>query len=399
MKNNRQRIKLALLAFAFVFSVFFICVQPVWADENELTSTDCVEALAPLWDRLALLNAQEVESLVNIFKELNLALFSGINGNPPVLTTQQQFVLKSKYCLDYSGLLLPQVFDAYVNTHQSKGTGGYAGFVQAISPVNRDLTYLADLYEILRNALPLCYRVEMNHTWNWGESERLEFYVQLLQTIKFDPAGNISCPQFDALVEQYIINVSKLTKKDLDDAGFNCQLFAAAINQLTPEEKTELTGILTKMGLGSASLIKGNVFLEKVYPMDPEPDHAGTLVKVKKNGDVVASAASLSNGSYEVVGLAAGNYQVSFDRPDGSWKEEIRSVTLGESEVKTLADVLLRLGDMNDDGTINILDLLWMAARMGLDPATNPEAQKADVNKDGQVNILDLLRVANNLGL
>jgi hypothetical protein len=36
---------------------------------------------------------------------------------------------------------------------------------------------------------------------------------------------------------------------------------------------------------------------------------------------------------------------------------------------------------------------------MGLDPATNPEAEKADVNKDGQVNILDLLRVANNLGL
>ncbi|KFD41681.1 hypothetical protein DK28_0206590 [Peptococcaceae bacterium SCADC1_2_3] len=397
MKDTRQRLKLALLAFAFTFSVLFICAPPVWADENELTSTDCVEALTPVWDRLALLNAQEVESLVNILKELNLALFSGINGNPPVLTAQQQFVLKSKYALDYSGLLLPQVLDAYVNTHQSKGAGGYAGFVQAVSPVNRDVTYLADLYETLRNALPLSYRVEMNHTWGWGERERLEFYIKLLKTIKLDPAGNISCPRFDALVERYIINVSKITKKDLDDAGFNCQLFAAAILQLTSEEKTTLAGILTKIGLGSASLIKGNVFLEKVYPADPEPNHAGTLVKVKKNGDVVASAASLPSGSYEVGSLSAGSYQASFDRPDGSWKEEIRPVTLGEGEVKTLEDVLLRLGDMNDDGTINILDLLWMAARMG--PVTGPESQKADVNKDGQVNILDLLRVAQNMGL
>lgn len=52
--------------------------------------------------------------------------------------------------------------------------------------------------------------------------------------------------------------------------------------------------------------------------------------------------------------------------------------------------------DMNSDGSINILDLLWMAQRIG--PVHSEESNKADVNQDNQVNILDLLIVEQNLG-
>lgn len=48
--------------------------------------------------------------------------------------------------------------------------------------------------------------------------------------------------------------------------------------------------------------------------------------------------------------------------------------------------------DVNEDGVINILDLTFVASRLGQDDP------KADVNGDGIVNILDLVRVAQNLG-
>ena len=48
--------------------------------------------------------------------------------------------------------------------------------------------------------------------------------------------------------------------------------------------------------------------------------------------------------------------------------------------------------DVNDDGTVNILDLVLVTSRFG---QTDP---KADVNGDGTVNILDLTLVAQNFG-
>ena len=48
--------------------------------------------------------------------------------------------------------------------------------------------------------------------------------------------------------------------------------------------------------------------------------------------------------------------------------------------------------DVNADGTVNILDLVFVASHFG---QTNP---KADVNADGTVNILDLTLIAQNFG-
>ena len=48
--------------------------------------------------------------------------------------------------------------------------------------------------------------------------------------------------------------------------------------------------------------------------------------------------------------------------------------------------------DVNADGTVNILDLVFVASRFGqIDPS-------ADVNADGTVNILDLTLIAQNFG-
>ena len=52
-------------------------------------------------------------------------------------------------------------------------------------------------------------------------------------------------------------------------------------------------------------------------------------------------------------------------------------------------------GDVNNDGTVNILDLVLVGQNLGQKPPSDP---RADVNNDGQVNVLDLVFVAERLG-
>ena len=55
------------------------------------------------------------------------------------------------------------------------------------------------------------------------------------------------------------------------------------------------------------------------------------------------------------------------------------------------------LEDVNNDGVVNILDLVIVANAFG-QPADQNSEQNPDVNRDASVNILDLVRVANRLG-
>ena len=52
-------------------------------------------------------------------------------------------------------------------------------------------------------------------------------------------------------------------------------------------------------------------------------------------------------------------------------------------------------GDVNQDGSVNVLDIILVAQNLGQKSPSNP---RVDVNKDGQVNILDLVFVAERLG-
>ena len=51
-------------------------------------------------------------------------------------------------------------------------------------------------------------------------------------------------------------------------------------------------------------------------------------------------------------------------------------------------------GDVNQDGIVNVLDMIFVAQNFGQEP---PSDSRTDVNKDGQVNILDLIFVAERL--
>lgn len=141
--------------------------------------------------------------------------------------------------------------------------------------------------------------------------------------------------------------------------------------------------------------INGFAKLEKVKPSDPEPNHTGTEVKATQDGSPAGTVTTGSDGFYAINSVAAGNCDLAFTHPGGSWKKVTKTVNVKAGEVTDAGTVILYLGDMNGDGSINILDLLWMASKIG--PA-GEQSQIANVNGDNQVNILDLLRVASNVG-
>ena len=71
----------------------------------------------------------------------------------------------------------------------------------------------------------------------------------------------------------------------------------------------------------------------------------------------------------------------AFNRLTADFTEIVR-FEVGDSSISAKLDV-------NEDGEINILDLVVIAQ------AFNTENDNADVNDDGVVNILDLVAVAN----
>ena len=60
-------------------------------------------------------------------------------------------------------------------------------------------------------------------------------------------------------------------------------------------------------------------------------------------------------------------------------------------------DVSTLLEDVNKDGTVNIQDLVLVAAAFG-QPGDRNALQNPDVNRDGTVNVLDMIRVSNSFG-
>ena len=100
----------------------------------------------------------------------------------------------------------------------------------------------------------------------------------------------------------------------------------------------------------------------------------------------------LMTGTFEVLAVKASTVSVSgyLTASNG-----LRSIPTFES-----AEVVVPLlGDVNRDGTVNILDLILVASSFG--QPVPAEGNPADVNEDGVVNIVDLVKVAgafNNTG-
>lgn len=208
--------------------------------------------------------------------------------------------------------------------------------------------------------------------------------------------GRYGMPADDAFVGRLIVHGTTNDrdkpiqfKVKIGDVGYTAQTVPETVTYQGSMNKRQVDLIIP------TASIKGFAKLEKAKLSDPEPDHAGTEVKASQGSSLVETVTTSSDGSYTVTGVAAGDSVLVFTHPGGSWKKVTKTINVKTGVVTDAGTVTLYLGDMNADGSINILDLLWMASKMG---PVNEQSQKADVNSDNQVNILDLLRVSSNIG-
>ena len=122
----------------------------------------------------------------------------------------------------------------------------------------------------------------------------------------------------------------------------------------------------------------------------------GVLFKVMLNGQAefehftktpgwVDAQISLSelSGEFALLELVTDSGEHTYS-DSAQWADLLITTDSGESN-----------GDVNQDGTVNILDLVLVGQNLGQKPPSDP---KADVNKDGQINILDLVFIAEHLG-
>ncbi|MBS1248914.1 MAG: hypothetical protein MAG431_00484 [Chloroflexi bacterium] len=117
-------------------------------------------------------------------------------------------------------------------------------------------------------------------------------------------------------------------------------------------------------------------------------DDSGANITAMGGSAGAFSASTKATGYYELT-LPADTYNLTADMGQYLKGEQIDRPCLG-GVVYQLPTIILLGGDVNDDCTINILDLAFMGARFGTSTGDTDFDPLADINADGTVNILDL---------
>ena len=118
-----------------------------------------------------------------------------------------------------------------------------------------------------------------------------------------------------------------------------------------------------------------------------------TGLSTARFGDGVSGTGTLLSITFTA--KTAGETRVTFSRfLAGSSKTEVIS-SEGPKIIITVEDRAFPAWDVNQDGRVNVLDLISVAQHLGSNASVN---RQADVNADGTINVLDLITVAQHLG-
>ncbi len=132
-----------------------------------------------------------------------------------------------------------------------------------------------------------------------------------------------------------------------------------------------------------ANHVTGSVILQA------RSSNAGAVVQAGSSSTVTGA-----DGAFDLT-IPAGAYTVTATMP--GYLAGQKSVTVAADKVQTtLGPVFLLAGDVNTSGSVDLYDLVIVAANYGLNPPAN---LGADINLDGTVDLFDLVIVGRNYGL
>lgn len=133
----------------------------------------------------------------------------------------------------------------------------------------------------------------------------------------------------------------------------------------------------------SQPIIIGRVFLQG------RANHAGATVRL---GSLTATTAH--DGTFILANAPLGVYTAEAISP-GFLAAERQDVQIAAGQIVTLPDITLAGGDMDQDGDIDLFDLVVLGAAYGQSVPSDPFL---DLNADSYVNLLDLVILGSNYG-
>ncbi len=208
-----------------------------------------------------------------------------------------------------------------------------------------------------------------------------------------------------------IITVGEPSVSDMGDVRFSLSTDTTSVHlgdtftlRLSAKDVADLAGWQSDIAFDPAVLeaieVNEGDFLkakggDTFFPGGTIDNAAGKIIGLStaRFGDGVSGSGTLLSITFTA--KATGEARVTFDNFfAGSGSGDVLS-SEGPQIVITVEDRAFPAWDVNQDGQVNVLDLIVVAQLLGSDGSVN---RHADVNGDGTINVLDLIIVAQRLG-
>jgi hypothetical protein len=132
-------------------------------------------------------------------------------------------------------------------------------------------------------------------------------------------------------------------------------------------------------------------FIQGTVTLEGRAAHGGVDVSLRESGSLVGVTLTDAAGAFLFQDVPAGSYTAAATAPGFLKVEAAVEVTVGVDTAGM--SLLLLAGDVDSDDQVGLLDLIYIAERLGT--ATT----SADLNRDGIVDVRDMILVARNFGV
>lgn len=212
-----------------------------------------------------------------------------------------------------------------------------------------------------------------------------------------------------AQTDSTITGTETLVAPELPFTGASSFALADVIAEFTTEdvdvvcaaEVSDVDGNLMSVGFTPA-VIKiddgvhgGNAAISGTINIPGVENYAGVEVTLNINGRQVVVTTD-ENGNFTFDELRDGDFIISMESEN--YVQSCQNVTITEGGSVNLGTIEMLAGDINADGTINIADFTYLAARYRSQVGDADYDEKADLNKDGIINIQDLAILGSHFG-